>query len=422
MCGPARRIHQRWYRDQEDRACGHARPLRLKRRRVSLTLPATRLPAAPAHSERLAGNADQLDLRPRLKPQYTWWSDPADADGVEGLHFASAQRRLRITGRSLREFGRVVMPLLDGSRTVEEVAAAAAPVFAAADVVASLDLMAQQRVLEFVSGDAPGSRPSDAFFHELGVEAAAVSERLARATVAVFGLTGAGAEVAVRLAASGVGHIRCVDDGAVGAADAFLSPLLSLGVGSSRADAVSQLARHFGSTIQAYRLPLATDDDVRAAIRGVDFVVCALDVGWSSLIYKLNRACLAERVPWTIGTLAGAEVILGPTVQPYETACFMCYRMRAIACAESPEDEMALERVLDQRKRDESASRENLPFGAGILGNLLGLEVLKALSGVVPPSALGSIVVTNLVRLTTSQHVVLRKPWCPDCFPGPSGA
>ena len=58
----------------------------------------------------------------------------------------------------------------------------------------SADAAVDHALLEFVRGDAPLSRPSDAFFHELGVDAAAVSERLSRATVAVVGLTGAGAE------------------------------------------------------------------------------------------------------------------------------------------------------------------------------------------------------------------------------------
>jgi adenylyltransferase/sulfurtransferase len=356
------------------------------------------------------------DLRPTLLRQYYWWSDPADADGVEGLHFASAQRRLRIAGRSLQKFERVVMPFLDGQHTVQQVIEAVASEFAAADIVASLRILAEQRVLDLVPAGAPNVGPTDAFFHELGADAEGVSERLARATVAVFGLSGAGGEAAVRLAASGVGTVRLIDDGSVTLGDAALSPLLALGDGSSRTDRVASLAASFGATVQTHSASLA-DADVRALTRGVDFVVCALDAGWAWLMYKLNRVCLAERVPWTVGTLAGAEVILGPTIRPHETACFTCYRMRAIACAATPEDEMALERVRDGRKHDDSVSRENLAFGAGMLGNLLGLEALKVLSGVVAPSALGSIIVTDLVRVTTSRHVVLRQPSCPDCFP-----
>ena len=99
----------------------------------------------------------------------------------------------------------------------------------------------------------------------------------------------------------------------------------------------------------------------------------------------------------------------------------MCYRMRAVACCANPEDAFAFERHLDRRKQEDSGRRENLLFGAGIAANLLGLETLKELTGIAEPSALGRVVIFNLLDLTLSRHIVLRKPWCPACFrPQPS--
>ena len=48
--------------------------------------------------------------------------------------------------------------------------------------------------------------------------------------------------------------------------------------------------------------------------------------------------------------------------------------------------------------------------------NLVALEAVKELTGVVPASAEGKIVVLDLLTLNTTKHVVLRKPWCPACF------
>ena len=76
--------------------------------------------------------------------------------------------------------------------------------------------------------------------------------------------------------------------------------------------------------------------------------------------------------------------------------------MRAVACTENPEQEFAHLRFLDRRKRDDSASRENLVFGAPILG--------------LPAVASGRIIVFDLMESTSQKHVVLRKPWCPACF------
>jgi adenylyltransferase/sulfurtransferase len=103
-------------------------------------------------------------------------------------------------------------------------------------------------------------------------------------------------------------------------------------------------------------------------------------------------------------------------VYPFQTACYLCYKMRSVACAGNPEDSFAFEQFLDRRKRDDSGCRENLVFAAGIAANVLGLEVLKELSGILSPSTRGSIVVVDLLELRVSRHVVLRKPWCPACF------
>jgi bacteriocin biosynthesis cyclodehydratase domain-containing protein len=90
--------------------------------------------------------------------------------------------------------------------------------------------------------------------------------------------------------------------------------------------------------------------------------------------------------------------------------------MRAVACAGNPEDEFNYERFLDRRKQDDSGRRENVVFGAGLMANWLGLEAMKQLTRIVEPSALGAIIVFDLLGFTCTKHVVLRKPWCPACF------
>ena len=74
---------------------------------------------------------------------------------------------------------------------------------------------------------------------------------------------------------------------------------------------------------------------------------------------------------------------------------------------------------LDRRHRDDGDRRENLVFSAGIAGNLLASEVVKALSGLSAPSLVGRILTVRLTDLHIEQHMVLRKPACPVCFPAP---
>jgi adenylyltransferase/sulfurtransferase len=232
-------------------------------------------------------------------------------------------------------------------------------------------------------------------------------------------MSGAGATAALSLAAARVGTLRCVDALPVAPADHYLSHVFAPSdVGQGRAQLVAQKIKTAAPQVSAsaHAEPLQTDDEVVAAIEGSDFVINCLDAGQSSLIYKLNRACLKTGTRWTSCALSGVEVILGPTIHPFETPCYLCYKMRSVACAANPEDEFAFESFLDGRKQDDSGRRESLVFGANIAANLVSLEAIKEVSGVLTGNAVGKIVVFDLLELTSTRHVVLRKPWCPACF------
>jgi bacteriocin biosynthesis cyclodehydratase domain-containing protein len=364
--------------------------------------------------------------KPRLPSHYYVWFEPPDDSGDEVLHFASERTRIKIKGHSFREFQQSVVPLLDGRHTLEEIERAVAHLFAPQDLEQCLELLAAQNLLEDDLNSQELSLPAAEalvpqlnFLHEVGANPEEVQRRLSRATVTVLGLGGAGAQAAISLAAARVGCVRCVDSSPVTAPDTYLSPFFSLTqVGTLRAPVVAQRIQACApeTKVTVHTQPPEDDPDVLAAIDGSDFVICCLDRGQSSLIYKLNRACLKAGIRWTSCALSGAEVVLGPTVHPFETACYLCYKMRAVACAGNPEDEFAYERFLDRRKQDDGGRLENLVFGAGLLANWLGLEAMKELSGIAEPASLGGIIAFDLLAFTCTRHVVLRKPWCPACF------
>ncbi|MGH8638754.1 MAG: TOMM precursor leader peptide-binding protein, partial [Burkholderiales bacterium] len=187
--------------------------------------------------------------------------------------------------------------------------------------------------------------------------------------------------------------------------------------GQLRAEIVCTRATSLAPAIRAtaHTRPLETDEDVLSVIAGSDFAIGCVDQSLSNVLYRLNRACLQAGLRWTAGSVSAFEGIIGPTVTPFETACYLCYRMRAVACSENPEEEFAHLRFLDRRKRDDSGRRENLVFGPSIIGNLLALEAFRVLLGL-PASASGRIVVFDFMDSTSQKHVVLRKPWCPACF------
>lgn len=369
--------------------------------------------------------------RPRLPTHYYIWFEPPDRSGDEVLRFASSRKRIKLKGHSFREFQQLVIPLLDGRHTLPEIEAKVAEVFAPEDLSAGLQLLAEHHLLQDTGGDSPEAdaatrlTPQLNFFHEIDLNGDEMQASLRQSVVTVLGMGGPGAGVARALAAAGVGEVRCVDALPVSDTDVYLSPMFSVAdIGELRTAIV---ARKIAEATPEVKITANTttpesDEDVFALIEGSNFVVNCLNQGQSSLIYKLNRACLKAKINWTSGVSAGTEVVIGPTVVPFETACYLCYKMRTVACAGNPEDEFAFESFLDRRKQDDSAQNESLVFGVGLAANLLSLETMKALSGQLSPSTIGKIVVFDLLNLNSSKHVVLRMPSCPACFKSENAA
>ncbi len=209
-------------------------------------------------------------------------------------------------------------------------------------------------------------------------------ERLRTSVVTIIGMGPVGAATAMALAAAGVGNLRCADPDKVLPSDPLLNPQFQRAdAGQSRAEVVCRKAAALTPSVKAIPLTdaMETDDDLVRLIAGSGFAIGCVDQGMSNVMYRLNRACLQSGVRWTSGSVSAFEGIVGPTVTPFETACYLCYRMRAVACTENPEQEFAHLRFLDRRKRDDSGSRENLVFGAPIVGNLLAMEAFRVLLG-----------------------------------------
>lgn len=361
---------------------------------------------------------------PLLPTHYSVWFDPPDEAGDEVLHFVSERRSLRLKGRSFREFHQRVIPMLNGRHSIEEIETAAADIFPPDELRDALGVLADQGIVvdasrQSVSGEvAERMAPQLNFFHDLA-PGVPVQNSLEAATVAILGLSGAGASVALGLAAAGVGTIRCIDSLTVTPADVYFAPFTGVpAVGEGRAETVAGLLKRAAPQVQVVtnNQPLESEDDLRAAIEGADIVVCCLDASQANLTYKLNRVCLATGMRWIACSLGGVEIVAGPAMHPGKGPCYLCYRMRTVACAGNPDDAFAYERFLDRRKQDESARRENLVFGAGLAANFVGMEIVKTLTNLAEPSLVGRILTVRLTDLTVEKHFVLRKPWCPACF------
>jgi bacteriocin biosynthesis cyclodehydratase domain-containing protein len=354
--------------------------------------------------------------------------ETADNGGEDLLVFTSEGRRVALRGHAFPVFVERVVPLLDGRQTLEQIQEQVSDALDPNDLARTLELLREHGVV--ADADAAPSLPGNegigpelGYLHEIGADPALVLDRLRRASVAVFGLGPIGAVAATALAAAGVGQIRCVDSGTVSEADPYLAQLFGLDdVGRSRAEVARLRIGAVNPTVsvEARTEPLHGDEALLDAIEGSDFALGCLDPELGSLIGRLNRACLALRVPWATGTATAFEGVVGPTIIPYETACYRCYQARVIAGRDDPAGALAELREREQGATDMSAQRENLPFGAGVVGSLLALQAFQLLTGL-RPATLGRVLVVDFRGSRMSQHLVLRKPWCPDCFAGQDG-
>jgi len=357
---------------------------------------------------------------PRLPRCFLSWGEPPDSVGDERLRIVSRRRSLTLKGHSFREFAHEVLPLLDGQTHIDDIGARVAHLFDPADLAAALEtLSAHGIVVEGGASTAARLEAQQGYFDEFGDSSDTTARRLRDAHVVLVGAGGAGGAVARALGVAGVGRLVCIDASEVGPVDTYFSSMFGThDIGRSRAEVMLERVREVVPDIdgRAVTERPADADAFAPLVADADLVLCCLESGDLNLALKLARACRAASVRWLAGALEGPEIVAGPGFGPDgEGPCYLCYRMREVACAANPESRFALERRLDRLQRDLGARRENLVCGADLLAGLLVAETLNILGGSAPPSLDGKLLVSDLRTLGQTRHTVLKKPGCPVC-------
>lgn len=154
-------------------------------------------------------------------------------------------------------------------------------------------------------------------------------------------------------------------------------------------------------------------DDLADLVVGRDVVLCLVEPGWAAIRSWLNRACLDAGVPALYGTLEGSFAYVGPLVLPGEGPCYLCWRMRALACADDFDLAMAREESLDAGRRP--LGRPALPGLAEAVHALISRELLALTTSALQPELPGRVVVLDQLKGTRQTHPVLPRPDCPAC-------
>ncbi|BAY77971.1 molybdopterin biosynthesis MoeB protein homolog [Nostoc linckia NIES-25] len=362
---------------------------------------------------------------------------PPDCNDEETMIFKTTRRTLAVKGQALHNLEKIVLPLLDGSRTIGEIRAVIGEKLTDSSLNQCLEFLMNNRLVEeFLEDTVDLERrdyllPQIGLYHELGFEQKDAQKYLTNARIAVFGLAGSGLVTAMNLASAGIGFLRLCDDTRTVASDSLMmSGSVFNQIGAFRGVEAARQIEAITSLRDATRTlssanagvtrtevitdPLTNDETVNALLDDVDLVVVATDAVSVNLAYRLNRLCLKMQRPLLPGGAAGVEGTIGPLVFSQDGPCYLCYRMRAMACAKLPEAELAIEQFLNRERPSQPRLRENLPIVQMLVGSYLALEAIKILLGL-PIATDGKLLHLDSIGTKLTHNVVLKKPGCPHC-------
>ena len=156
-------------------------------------------------------------------------------------------------------------------------------------------------------------------------------------------------------------------------------------------------------------------DAVEGAVAAADLAVTAVDPELAALRLWVNDASLAHDVPSLHLAWHGTRATAGPLVLPGEGPCYLCWRMRALACEDHFPAAMAREETLDRLRRPPDRTRPVLPALLPWAAAVLTHETLAVTLGVHVPRLAGHVLTIDGPSGTEGRHPVLQRPDCVAC-------
>ncbi|HMA33981.1 MAG TPA: TOMM precursor leader peptide-binding protein, partial [Chloroflexia bacterium] len=356
-----------------------------------------------------------------------YYSLPADLEliplGAEEWLCASPTRSSRLGGPLARLVVEQILPLLQsgswGPDLTEQL-----PAVDPAALHRALEALLAADLLRCTPAPPPPIPPDLAPFlallEALHLPAATALARLSQAQITIFGLEGAGADLAILLARCGLGHLQLVDPYPCQPGDLPLLPVGSVDPrGRPRQEVVAQALQALRPPSRPLALTLGpaalTPQSVADLVVGSTCVFSGFDRGFAAVHHWINRASLAAGVPALYAAAAGVQGWAGPLVLPGQTACYLCYCMRRCACAPDPAAALAYEEHLDRQQQPPLLTRPQLPGLLLQLAGQLAPSLWQVILGLDQPALAGRVLEYQALTLATTVHRVLAQPNCPAC-------
>jgi molybdopterin-synthase adenylyltransferase len=351
-------------------------------------------------------------MRPRLKRTI----ELIDAPNGDVILMRSSADDIRIEQPD--EADRRLLQALDGSRSHDELMA----VFGAQMVE---DVVSQMQELDLLEDAADDDLvpPEDKerfdrqlrYFSDLtqegGVTPSECQARLREARVAVLGVGGLGGRVAWELACCGVGELWLIDGDRVEESNLNRQiQYTEADIGRRKVEAMAERIEAFNSRIAVRSIAQRVEDEAQLTglIAGADLVVDAADWPAHEIEYWCNSACFGLGTPYIAMSHYPPVARAGPLYVPGETGCFAC---QDIAFRR----EYPLYDVAIEQRRAQPSPAATLGPACGLVGGLVGAEVMHFLTKLTTPSMLGVGYIYDLRTMEVERFEVVPEPECPVC-------
>jgi molybdopterin-synthase adenylyltransferase len=238
-----------------------------------------------------------------------------------------------------------------------------------------------------------------------------VQRRLRAGRVVVLGCGGLGTWALGALASVGIGRFVLIDHDTIELSNLNRQILYGeADLGKSKVAVAAEWLRRFDPTIQVRSVSRRVEapDDLVPVVTGADAVVLVADWPPYDLARWVNEACVSQRVPFVTAGQQPPLVKIGPTYIPGRGACLACHET-AVRRGFPLYDELAT-----YRRRDPPRATTLGP-ASGLIGTLLGLEVMHLLASSNPPATHDRALLIDIGTFETRWETIERDLDCACC-------
>lgn len=332
--------------------------------------------------------------------------------GADGVQLRTAGRVLRLRGQGIADLAVRLLPELDGRSTPDQLAQRLSVDPSLVERIVG-SLHEKGVVYDQADPGEPGrweETPALELYAELGADPLRAQAAVSASRVAFVGLGPVGRLSARHLAQAGVGAIALVDDGPVTAVDQSVLASEPSPVGRLRADVVAaECAAAGGREAPA----VSVEGALEPVLEWVDLVVVEVDEA-GLRAEAANRACLGAGVPFLPHSETSVAGVVGPLVQPFDSACYECLVQRRVAHLRHYDEHVA---YLDQLRQGGLRPWEAalVAGAASLLAGLVSLVAQRALARSPVAATTTGVVTVDLRTLEVGHEEVLPVPGCPAC-------